>query len=113
MNGKNLLLNQRVAKLEGRDGENSFAYFMFRQQHFKDKLIAMSRGTAQLNLSPVETKMMRMKLPPTNVLESFYEQAEPLFQNISAHYEQIQTLTLLRDTLLPRLINGKVKLKLD
>lgn len=110
VNGKNLLLNQRVAKLEGRDGKHAFAYFMFRQQEFKDKLIAMSRGTAQLNLSPIETKNIKMKIPSSETLNDFYERAEPLFENITANSEQIQTLTTLRDTVLPRLINGKVKI---
>lgn len=109
VNGKNLLLNQRVAKLGGVDGKHSFAYFLFRQNEFKERLISMSRGTAQLNLSPVETKQIKTKLPPKDVLRTFYEQAEPLFESITANHEQVQTLTTLRDTLLPRLINGKVK----
>ena len=107
--GENLLLNQRVAKLAGSSGRNSFAYFMFRQEEFKQKLISMSRGTAQLNLSPIETKNIKMKLPPADVLEDFYGAAEPLFGAITENYQQAQTLTALRDTILPRLISGKVK----
>ena len=107
--GEKLLLNQRVAKLEGIGGQSSYAYFLFRQDEFKNKLISMSRGTAQLNLSPVETKNIKISLPPSDALESFYSQAEPLMEKITENYQQIQTLTTLRDTLLPRLINGKVK----
>ncbi len=109
VHGENLLLNQRVAKLVGADGKQSFAYFMFRQEEFKNKLISMSRGTAQLNLSPIETKKLKMKLPPKELLSQYHEQAEPLFEAITANYTEIQTLTTLRDTLLPRLISGKVK----
>ena len=111
VHGENLLLNQRVAKLVGADGKQSFAYFMFRQEEFKNKLISMSRGTAQLNLSPIETKKLKMKLPPKELLSQYHEQAEPLFEAITANYTEIQTLTTLRDTLLPRLISGKVKIK--
>jgi type I restriction enzyme S subunit len=107
--GEKLLLNQRVAKLEGTGGQSSYAYFLFRQGEFKNKLISMSRGTAQLNLSPVETKNIKINLPPSDTLESFYSQAEPLMEKITENYQQIQTLTTLRDTLLPRLISGKVK----
>ena len=109
VHGENLLLNQRVAKLAGVDGMRSFAYFMFRQEEFKNKLTSMSRGTAQLNLSPVETKKVKMKLPPQNVLEQYYEKAEPLFEMLTTNYIEIQTLTTRRNTLLPRLISGKVK----
>ena len=107
--GDDLLLNQRVAKLEGTGDRYSFAYFMFRQDEFKEKLISMSRGTAQLNLSPVETKKIKIKLPPADTLEKFYSEAELLFEAITDNYKQTQTLTTLRDTLLPRLIRGKVK----
>lgn len=109
VHGENLLLNQRVAKLVGADGKQSFAYFMFRQEEFKNRLISMSRGTAQLNLSPIETKKLKMKLPPKELLSQYHEQAEPLFETITANYTEIQTLTTLRDTLLPRLISGKMK----
>ncbi len=109
VHGENLLLNQRVAKLVGADDKQSFAYFMFRQEEFKNRLISMSRGTAQLNLSPIETKKIKLKLPPKELLAQYHEQAEPLFEAITANYTEIQTLTTLRDTLLPRLISGKVK----
>ena len=79
VHGENLLLNQRVAKLVGADDKQSFAYFMFRQEEFKNRLISMSRGTAQLNLSPIETKKLKMKLPPKELLSQYHEQAEPLF----------------------------------
>lgn len=108
--GKDLLLNQRVAKLVGIDGRHSFAYFLFRQSDFKERLISMSRGTAQLNLSPVETKQIKTKQPPRDMLERFYDQAEPIFDTLTENYHQIQTLTTLRDTLLPRLINGKLRI---
>ena len=69
----------------------------------------MSRGTAQLNLSPIETKNIKMKLPPVSILDKFYGEAEPLFSAITENYQQIQTLTTLRDTLLPRLISENMK----
>lgn len=109
VNGKDLLLNQRVAKLEGKNGNHSFTYFMFRQPDFKDKLISLSRGTAQLNLSPVETKNMKIKLPPQEIQNSFYEKTETMFKTLTENYAQIETLTNLRNSLLPRLITGKIK----
>jgi len=109
VHGENLLLNQRVAKLAGANNRHSFAYFMFRQKEFKDRLISMSRGTAQLNLSPVETKKIKIKLPPKDMLDNFYRKAEPLFEMITDNYLQIQTLTTLRETLLPKLISGEIK----
>ncbi len=109
VNGKNLLLNQRVAKLEDKNGGHSFVYFMFRQVNFKDKLVSMSRGTAQLNLSPVETKNIKIKIPSIEAIAAYHAKAELLFENIVENNQQTQTLTTLRDTLLPRLISGEVE----
>ncbi len=108
--GRDLLLNQRVAKIEGKTHAlQAFAYFYFRQNEFKDKLISMSRGTAQLNLSPIEVKNIKLSIPTDELLNEFTNKAKPIFDQIIANYEEIQTLTILRDILLPRLINGKVK----
>lgn len=106
--GENMLLNQRVAKVEGITSQ-SFAYFLFRQSEFKDKLMAMSRGTAQLNLSPIETKSMKMQLPPSQTMQEFAVAAEPLFKMLTKNFVENQYLVKLRDSLLPRLISGKIK----
>lgn len=37
----------------------------------------------------------------------------PLFQKIKSNTHQIRTLTQLRDTLLPRLMNGEIRLNQD
>ncbi len=52
----NLLLNQRVAILSPKNIRDSFyVYTMFRSESMKNDLIHLARGTAQLNLSPIET----------------------------------------------------------
>jgi type I restriction enzyme S subunit len=47
--------------------------------------------------------------PPATTLNHFEDEIEPLFLQILNNVEEIQTLTTLRNTLLPRLINGKVR----
>ncbi len=52
---------------------------------------------------------LKFTAPPSNIITDFENRVEPLFLQILRNVEEIQTLTTLRDTLLPRLINGKVK----
>ena len=52
---------------------------------------------------------MPIKLPPNVMLERFQGQLWPMLEIIRDSYKQIQTLTTLRETLLPRLISGKVR----
>ena len=47
-------------------------------------------------------------LPTGDILASFYEVVRPLIDRI--HLTQIRELATLRDTLLPRLISGQLRL---
>lgn len=107
-----LLLNQRVAKLQPKDKRNTFfTYALFRQDSFKQYLIQIAKGTAQLNLSPVETSNTKIVLPNQDILLQFGEIGQPLFDNIVSNCKEIITLSALRDTLLPKLVAGEIDLE--
>ena len=48
--GRDYLLNQRVAKLVS-DESQAYVYFLFRSKTMKDRMVGISKGTAQKNLS--------------------------------------------------------------
>ncbi len=50
-------------------------------------------------------------LPPTALIEMYNLQADPLFNKMESNREQIQTLENLRDTLLPKLMSGEVRVQ--
>ena len=106
--GRDYLLNQRVAKLAS-DESQAYVYFLFRSKTMKDRMIGISKGTAQKNLSPIETGKLKIKIPPTNTMSQFEENAIELLNMIVSNNEQIQTLTSLRDSLLPKLISGGIE----
>ncbi|NCO10810.1 restriction endonuclease subunit S [Candidatus Saccharibacteria bacterium] len=107
--GDKYLLNQRVAKLAGKNGHQAYAYFLFRSTEMKEKMSGISRGTAQMNLSPIETKKLKIKTPPSHILVEFNQVAGKLVEKMVANNEEVLRLTELRDTMLPQLISGKVK----
>jgi type I restriction enzyme S subunit len=49
-------------------------------------------------------------IPPNIVAEEYNKTVRPLFARMMANVHQAQTLTTLRDTLLPRLISGQLRL---
>lgn len=106
----NLLLNQRVAKLKLQNGnqDSLFVYILFRQDAFKNHLLQIARGTAQLNLSPVEASKMKIILPPANILLKFSQIGQYLFDEIVHNHQETLHLSTLRDTLLPRLMTGEI-----
>ena len=109
----NLLLNQRVAKLQPRRNKQDllFVYILFRQDTFKNHLLQIARGTAQLNLSPVETREISIILPPANVLLKFSKIGQYLFDKIALSNQETLRLSALRDTLLPKLMSGELSVE--
>jgi len=107
---ENCVLNQRVVKFKGKqENSNAFWYYFFRQNSVKDLLISISKGTAQLNLSPVETRTLKFILPKIineKLLAPFIE----MFNIEVACSVENETLTILRDTLLPKLISGELEI---
>lgn len=110
IHGENYLLNQRVANLIPINENNrAFTYFLFRQKDFQNTLVSISRGTAQQNLSPIETKSLEIVIPPQEILDRFADVANPIFQKLIENNKEIGALSIARDTLLPRLISGKIQ----
>ena len=107
----NLLLNQRVAILAPKNIRDSFyVYTMFRSESMKDELIHLARGTAQLNLSPIETGEKLTVIPPDSILEAFAKVGKGTFnQYISLKMDNIRLMEM-RDSLLPKLMSGELKI---
>ena len=108
---KDLLLNQRVAIVSPKNKRDSFyTYTMFRNENFKNELIHLARGTAQLNLSPVETADKLTIIPPDSILEAFAKIGQDIFkQYVSIKMENIR-LCEMRDSLLPKLMSGELEI---
>ncbi len=77
--------------------------------HSRVKLNNMANGAAQQNISVGKVRDFKVMNPSASSRSGFKEKVEPIFVQIKNNTEQIQTLTTLRDTLLPRLISGQVK----
>lgn len=111
VNGKNYLLNQRVAKLEPRLGDDkAFVYCLFRQPSFKKTLQNIARGTAQSNLSPVETSDLSILVPKSIILGLFEGICGAIVDMAVANNNTAQRLVQIRDSLLPKLLSGKIRL---
>jgi len=110
--GENYLLNQRVAKLEAINGKDyAFTYLLFLQESIFSLLQNTASGTAQQNLSPVQTKEIEIVMPARFVLDTFGDIGNPMIKKVNQNNFQIQTLSTFRDTLLPKLMSGDLRIK--
>ena len=53
---------------------------------------------------------MRVVAPPPPLADTFTRQVAPLFGQITANRRQSCTLSALRDTLLPKLLSGEMRI---
>jgi type I restriction enzyme S subunit len=77
----------------------------------QSEIEGMGEGsTGQTELSRGKLSAFKLLVPSAAVLKEFDEVALPLRERFSANQTQAQTLAALRDTLLPRLISGQLRL---
>lgn len=105
-----MLLNQRVAKLVPKVQRDwAFTYLLFRQNRLKASLEDLAKGTAQANLSPIETGKLEISVPPDSLLAAFSDIVSPMIEKVLKNKNQARHLANLRDSLLPKLMNGEVR----
>lgn len=104
--------NQQINSVIPRK-ENYRYYIYLHMKCLYEELQAMaSGGTATLNLNTSNFSSIRLPHPDEKILKKFSKKVEKLFDKIFHNQTQIQTLTQLRDTLLPKLMSGEVRVKM-
>ena len=82
-------------------------------QHIKNNeefLKNMGRGgTTTLNVNTKSFSNIRLLIPSEIALDQFHGIVEGLFKKIELNMHESRTLSLLRDTLLPRLMSGEIE----
>ena len=103
-------INEHVFKLDSFDkGLNEFAYFYF-QTDYVVSWLANNGGKAAIpgiNQNDVNSIWIYDLENPK--VKEFGKFVEPLFQQIFSNCKQNRELAILRDTLLPKLMNGEIE----
>jgi len=93
--------------------KESYRYFLFfLMRNMKDDLSARaSGGTATDNLNTGDFSRIEASIPPDDVADEFNKVVEPIFYKVFVNTVQTQNISHLRDTLLPKLMSGEVRVK--
>jgi type I restriction enzyme, S subunit len=70
---------------------------------------SMAEGSSHPLITQTLLKSIEVNLPPDVKVQDFDYQVEQFREKIQANQNQIRTLTQLRDTLLPKLMSGEVR----
>jgi type I restriction enzyme S subunit len=82
-----------------------YEYFLLKTMNFED----MNTDSAVPGLNKEIALSMEMKIAPFEKLQDFNDQCSTLFQKLKQNNNQILSLTQLRGSLLPKLMNGEVR----
>jgi len=72
---------------------------------------AFSYGTVFDTITTKTFQEMEVTIPDEKIIKDFEKIITPLYEKILTNQSQIQTLTQTRDTLLPKLMSGKIEIK--
>ncbi len=105
------IVNQRVGHLRANGYQGityPFIYLLTNSTDFLIDLRSRANSGVQVNLSSAEIKASQTVLPSEKVNTAFSEITLPMFEAIISNQLENQRLTQLRDTLLPKLMSGKL-----
>ena len=88
-----------------------FTYLLI--AHCVDELLSAAYGSVFDTITTNTFKEQKVSLPQSEEIEHFEKRIKIYFEKILANQLQIKTLTQLRDELLPKLMSGEVRVRLD
>jgi type I restriction enzyme S subunit len=94
----------------GREKWRHYVYFSLLRPEFREIAEGFSTGTTVLALPRDGLTKYPLCLPPDSLLDAFERQVLPLLKLVLANNQQSRTLAILRDTLLPKLISGELRI---
>lgn len=108
MTGVPMSMNQSCYGI--RDAIGGFDYYnYFHLKSVVAKLQQRTYGSVFDTITKRTFKTLRVVVPPTKVIQSFETLVKPMLDQMRANVIQSRTLAELRDTLLPRLISGELR----
>jgi type I restriction enzyme S subunit len=87
-----------------------FYVYLFLKKE-KENILNQAVGSAQQNISQIIIKNLRLIDPKLEDIKDLFIEFDSIFNKLESNIKENQTLTQLRDTLLPKLISGEIRLK--
>ena len=107
--GKNCVTNQQINSIiPYQRSAGEYLYYNLHGRKAELQLLA-SGGSAQPILNKSGFSKMTILQPSPSILEAFEEIAKSIAEKVAANFRQIHSLATIRDTLLPKLLSGEIR----
>jgi type I restriction enzyme S subunit len=109
-NGGNCILNQHLFKVTSANFPRWY-YYLWCKHHLAEFLsIAASHATTMGHIKRTDLNEAMVLVPSDEEIDTMTKSIEPILEKLITNNKQIRSLTMLRDTLLPKLMSGEVKI---
>ncbi|MGK7958141.1 MAG: restriction endonuclease subunit S [Crocosphaera sp.] len=108
------LHNQRLGKIIFKSHipvTNLYLYYLLRTDAYRHEVLASATGTTVKHTSPNRIQAFEFPFPNNNLAFKFDSLVKPFYQKHSYNNLQSETLANIRDTLLPKLMSGEIRVK--
>ena len=100
--------NQQINSIIPKERYSPYYIFLL-MQTFSEKINRLGQsGSTIVNLNKAQFGLMEALVPSISDMNDFDTNVKPLFEKILANQYENQHLSALRDTLLPKLMNGEI-----
>lgn len=89
---------------------NFYIYYFFKSREGQHCIQSITTGSAQLKFNKTSLRALNILVPNEGILREFKIMEECIFNKINFIKKEIRILTQLRDTFLPKLMNGEIEI---
>lgn len=102
-----------VATPKAQDFDREYIYSLFCSDSFIEAFASRTTGTSgsHQRVRPDDLLSIRCIVPDLTLRRLYSERVKPLFDKVALNREESRTLAALRDTLLPKLLSGEIRVK--
>jgi len=108
---KKCCIGRGVAAFRYQHNNNFYTYTYFKLRSLMDEIRKFNdEGTVFGSIGKTDFQQMEIVLPPEDLIENFEGEVKPLNDKVIENCNQIKLLEAMRDTLLPKLMSGEVRI---
>ncbi len=107
--GRSITFNQSCYGLRGTEGAGDYFIYLSALQ-MVDQLKAMAHGSVFSTITRQTFDAIQRPVPPSEILQEFEKSVSAWFENILSNVKESRLLAQIRDTLLPNLVSGELRI---
>ena len=105
-------IGRGVAAFRYEKNNDFYTYTYFKLRSLMDEIRKFNdEGTVFGSIGKTDFQQMEIVLPPEDLTEKFENESKPLNDKVIENCNQIKLLEAIRDTLLPKLMSGEVRVE--